>query len=328
MKEDVGIKKLHEVIKDAPQDEDIRYAMTKTLEHFKNHNCALVAVSGGADSDIMLDILYQCDVLEKCRFVWFDTGLEYEATKKHLQYLECTYNITIHREKAIKSVAASCKQFGQPFLSKLVSDYMSRLQRHNFQWEDEPFDVLIKKYPKCKSALKWWCNESKCNAYNICQNKLLKEFIIKHPPKFKISDKCCKYAKKDMSNLYIKNHKEIDMLCIGVRKAEGGTRKNISSCFSTRSKNGIDIFRPIFWFKDSTKSIYKKHYNIKHSDCYELYGMKRTGCCGCPFGRKRQQELEIANIYDHKLAEAVRHIFSDSYLYDAAYMEYKKQKNI
>ena len=62
------------------------------------------------------------------------------------------------------------------------------------------FDELYKQYPKCKSALEWWCNTKPSPSHNIKQNKLLKEFMIKNPPKFKISQDCCKYAKKDLAH--------------------------------------------------------------------------------------------------------------------------------
>lgn len=52
---------------------------------YKNIFCS---ISGGADSDIVFDICYRCDTENKCRYVYFDTGLEYEATKKHIKYLE------------------------------------------------------------------------------------------------------------------------------------------------------------------------------------------------------------------------------------------------
>ena len=58
----------------------------------------LCSVSGGSDSDIVLDIVSKIDVNKKVRYVWFDTGLEYKATKEHLDFLENKYNITIERE--------------------------------------------------------------------------------------------------------------------------------------------------------------------------------------------------------------------------------------
>ena len=57
--------------------------------------------------------------------------------------------------------------------------------------------------------------------------------------------------------------------------------------------NNYDEYRPIFWFSDDTKSIYKEHYNLRYSDCYEIWGMKRTGCAGCPFGKRFEEELDL-----------------------------------
>ena len=81
----------------------------------------------------MLDILSKVDTKHKVIYVWFDTGIEYQATKNHLNYLEEKYGIHIQREKAIKSIPFSCKEYGQPFLSKHVSEQIDRLQRHGFQ---------------------------------------------------------------------------------------------------------------------------------------------------------------------------------------------------
>ena len=40
----------------------------------------------------------------------------------------------------------SCKEFGEPFISKTVSAFIERLQRNGFQWEDKPFIELLEKY--------------------------------------------------------------------------------------------------------------------------------------------------------------------------------------
>lgn len=63
------------------------------------YNKIMVSISGGADSDIVLDICYKCDRDNKCEYIWFDTGLEYDATKRHLSYLEEKYGIKIKREE-------------------------------------------------------------------------------------------------------------------------------------------------------------------------------------------------------------------------------------
>ena len=98
----------------------------------RGYNKILCSISGGSDSDIMLDICYRCDINNKIDYVWFDTGLEYQATKDHLVYLENKYNIKIIRYKAKKSIPQSCKEYGQPFMSKDVSQKLEQFQKHNF----------------------------------------------------------------------------------------------------------------------------------------------------------------------------------------------------
>ena len=283
------------------------------------------SISGGSDSDVMLDIVWRCDKDNKVTYVWFDTGLEYQATKEHLKYLEEKYNIEIHPYKAIKPIPSSCKTYGQPFISKQVSEFIQRLQAHNFKWEDEDFDTLMKRYPKCKSALEWWCNtKGNGSSFNISRNKYLKEFMVANPPTFKISNKCCKYAKKDVMHKCI-SESDYDLDIYGVRKAEGGSRATAyKSCFD-ETDTGCDNYRPLFWYKDSDKIDYDVAYFVEHSDCYTEYGLKRTGCAGCPFGKDFEHELEVIQKYEPRLYKAVNNIFGESYEYTRRYREFCKQ---
>ena len=75
----------------------------------------------------MMDICYKCDVNRKIDYVFFDTGLEYDATKEHLSYLEKKYNIKIERHRAKMPIPISCKTYGQPFISKYVSQQIDSL---------------------------------------------------------------------------------------------------------------------------------------------------------------------------------------------------------
>lgn len=286
------------------------------------------SVSGGADSDVMVDICTKCDIDKKIDYVWFDTGLEYQATKDHLDFLECKYDIKIIKYKAEKPIPISCKMYGQPFLSKQVSNYIHRLQNHDFQWEDEPYDKLLKKYPNCKAALKWWCSQKGSDSrFNISQNKWLKEFMVINPPIFKISDKCCHYAKKSVVHKLIKNG-NYQLNIVGGRKAEGGTRATAyKSCFDDGNNVGYANYRPLFWYKNSDKVDYENFYDISHSKCYSEYGLKRTGCAGCPFGRDFEQELEVIEKREPKLYKAVTTIFKDSYEYTRKYREFCKKMN-
>ena len=185
----------------------------------KNQN-VVCNISGGADSDILIDMCEKT-IPHFVSYVFFDTGIEYQATKEHLKYLESKYNIKIDKANATVPVPLGNKKYGMPFLSKRISEMIQRLQKHNFQWEDDSFENLIKKYPKCMSALKWWTNYDDSQWFGIMRNPWLKEFIIKNPPDFKISPKCCDGAKKNTAHNYQKLH-DFDLVILGVRTAEGG----------------------------------------------------------------------------------------------------------
>ena len=289
----------------------------------------LCSISGGSDSDVMLDLISRVDRDKKVKYVWFNTGLEYQATKDHLDYLEQKYNVTIARERAIKPIPLTCKEYGQPFLSKFVSENIYRLQMHGFKWEDKPLEELLEEYPNCKAALRWWTNDygymekykGRLRSFNIGYFKYLKDFLLENPPTFKISSKCCHYAKKDVAKQLIKRYKA-DLNVIGVRKAEGGIRSTaIKNCY-TISDDNTDSYRPIFWYKDDTKREYENKFSIQHSACYTEYGFKRTGCCCCPYGRDLENELEVTRIFEPKLYKAVCNVFKESYEYTRKYRKF------
>jgi len=292
------------------------------------------SVSGGSDSDILLDICTKLDTEKKINYVYFETGLEYAATRKHIEELENKYGITIKRERAKKAIPQCCKQYGQPFISKQVSEWISRLQKHNFDWVkdgNKSFEDLLVLYPKCKAALRWWCNawdnrsNGSISSYNINYNRYLKQFMIKNPPSFRISNSCCKYAKKEVAKKVIKSLKA-DLNIIGVRKYEGGARATAyKNCFSSNSDTA-DQYRLIFWYKNEDKSDYESLFDVVHSKCYTEYGLQRTGCAGCPYGRNMEEELRVLEEYEPNLYKAVNIIFGDTYEYTRKYKEFVEKK--
>lgn len=313
----------------------------KAERHLAGHERILCNVSGGSDSDIVIDILSHCEGWSKVHFVFFDTGVEYAATKRHLEYLEKRYNIKIERVKAEMPIPLVVKKYGQPLISKYVSDQIYRLSRHDFQWEDEDYETLALKYPKCTSACKWWAvHTSKTNldmpykllggrlsSYSVTRFKGLREFILKNPIDFSVSSKCCTYAKKRTAEKCDKTYKT-DLKILGLRKAEGGIRASngaYKSCYLKDTSYGYALYMPLFWWTDADKRYYEKRFDIVHSDCYAVYGMKRTGCAGCPFNRKVLDDLAAIKKYEPKLYKACTNMFTDSYEYTARFREFQKQ---
>ena len=70
--------------------------------------------------------------------------------------------------------------------------------------------------------------------------------------------------------------------------------------------------------------MYEECFGITHSDCYSVWGMTRTGCAGCPFGSRFEEELDTIATYEPKLHKAITNIFKDSYEYTRKYREFKK----
>jgi len=278
----------------------------------------------GGDSDIVVDMFEKIGYEPgQVIYVWFDTGLEYEATKTHLKFLEEKYGIQIHRHKGKKPIPISCREHGVPFLAKRISMYISRLQSHGFQWEDGTYEELVQKYPRCQSALRWWCNAwGEKSRFNIEQNVGLKEFLTQNHP-HPISDKCCQYAKKNVG-IELESVFKADISVVGVRKAEGGIRSmRYKSCYTPAGEHAAQ-FRPVFFFTDADKKEYEDFCGVVHSDCYTVYGLKRTGCACCPFGSGFEEELEAAKQYEPKLYKAVNNIFGDSYDYTRKYRQFKE----
>lgn len=287
-----------------------------------------VSYSGGSDSDIMLDLLWRVDKDKKCKYVYFDTGLEYQATKDHVAEVAEKYGITIETMRPKVNIIQAVRKDGIPFISKMVSAKLRSLQQSGFGFEDGTEEELKEKYPNAhESPLRWWCNTYTTvpnSMFNINRNLGLKEFLVQNPLPFPVSSTCCQYAKKNPVHTF-DNENHIQVSCSGIRKAEGGVRTvAYTNCFSP--KGDIMQYRPLFWFTDADKTAYEQLFGVTHSKCYTEYGLKRTGCAGCPYGYMHDaHEREIIKQYEPKLWKACQNIFGESYAFTERYAEFRRE---
>lgn len=292
-----------------------------------------VSVSGGSDSDETMDVVLRVDHDEKVRLAFFNTGVEYRATLEHLDYLENKYNRKIDRVKPVKTIPTCVREYGVPIISKMVSEHINRLQRHGFKFEDRPYEELAQEYSDCLSSVKWWCNEYPVrdekygtSMMNINRNRGLKEFIVANGIPFKVSNKCCEYAKKASARQYEREN-NIQLSIFGIRKSEGGRRAiAYKSCFMRNEKHKCDLFMPVFWFTDEDKQEYDRRYGVTHSRCYTEYGLKRTGCAGCPYNIHVLDELGRVKDHEPLLCTAANTIFADAYAWTKEYRQYQEMR--
>lgn len=301
-------------------------AAIKTEDHIFTQACEhgkiMVSISGGSDSDIMMDMIERLGYDEdEVVYVWFDTGLEYDATKRHLKDLEEKYGVEIKRYRSKMPVAQVVKKYGVPFLSKDAAQRIAECQAHGVVFADETFEDMMEIYPRTKSGLEWFCNRKE--RYNVSSFSGLREFMCLHQPP-KISHMCCEWAKKNPAKRAVKDLRAtLDVT--GVRMAEGGVRATaFTSCFSEATEKRVARFRPLFYFSDADKREYKEFCGVTYSDCYEIWGFKRTGCVCCPFGSDFEKELEIVKQYEPKLYAAACKIFGPSYEYTRQYRRFKE----
>jgi 3'-phosphoadenosine 5'-phosphosulfate sulfotransferase (PAPS reductase)/FAD synthetase len=118
------------------------------------------------------------------------------------------------------------------------------------------------------------------------------------------------------------------MIITGERREEGGMRSvprkdNTTMCFS-ETANGQYRLRPLYYVSDKDKAWYKETYNIRYSDAYEVYGLTRTGCCGCPISYRAVEDLEKIGKFEPNITKAAWNIFGKSYVYRQQYNQYKR----
>ncbi len=117
------------------------------------------------------------------------------------------------------------------------------------------------------------------------------------------------------------------MIITGERRDEGGMRSvprkdNTALCF-TETSNGQYRLRPLYYVTDKDKAWYKERFDIRYSDAYEVYGLTRTGCCGCPISYKAVDDLELIRPHEPNVVKAAWNIFGKSYEYRKKYNAYK-----
>lgn len=321
--------------------------MSIIAKRLVQHPKAICSYSGGSDSDIMIDLIERTRKmidLPKVKYVFFNTGLEMQATKDHVKATAEKYGVEIEERRPKIGIVQASRKYGIPFVSKIMSSGLSDWQKKGvplsiadeYNQADDKIakrKELKEKYPKCESLINFLCC---CNSEGeprpniqlvINSSKYMLDFIKEYPPDFKISAECCDYCKKQVAHQV---QKDYEMIITGERRAEGGMRSvprkdNTSLCF-TETGSGQYRLRPLYYVDDDDKAWYKEHYGIKYSDAYEVYGLTRTGCCGCPISYKAVDDLELIKPHEPNVVKAAWNIFGKSYEYRLKYNEYKKKR--
>lgn len=330
---------------DAPEKfQAIQSIIAKRL---KEHPNAMCSYSGGSDSDIMVHMIETVRKIfsfPPVKYFFFETGLEMEATRRHVRETAELYGVEIQTVRPKKNIVQATREYGQPFVSKIMSAGLEAVQKKNIplsiadeydQAEDKAAKrkELKERYPGCEQAINFLCC---CNSAGeprpniqlvINSSKYMLDFIRENPIPFRVSNHCCDICKKQPAHAI---EKQFDMVITGERRDEGGMRSvprsdSSTMCFAETAAGKFRL-RPLYYVSDADKQWYKDYYGIRFSDAYEVYGLKRTGCCGCAISARAASDLKLIRPYEPNVVKAAWAIFGDSYRYRAKYNEYKAMR--
>lgn len=316
-------------------------------KRLREHPNAMCSYSGGSDSDIMMHMIESVRTifnLPPIKYFFFETGLEMAATRRHVREQAERYGVEITTVRPKKNIVQATREYGQPFVSKIMSAGLEGVQKkgiplsiheeyNNAEDKAAKRQELKERYPGCETTINFLCC---CNSKGeprpdiqlvINSSKYMLDFIRENPIPFKVSNRCCDICKKQPAH---EIEKQFEMIITGERRDEGGMRSvprgdSSSMCFTETAK-GTFRLRPLFYVSNADKQWYKNYYGLKYSDAYEVYGLKRTGCCGCAISARAAADLELIRPYEPNVVKAACAIFGDSYRYRAKYNEYKAMR--
>lgn len=189
-------------------------------KRLREHPNAICSYSGGSDSDILLHLIESTRHafgLSAIKYAFFNTGLEMEATKRHVREVAELYSVEIQEFRPTKNIVMATREYGQPFVSKIMSAGLEGIQRKNIpltiadeyaEAEDKAAKraELRQRYPKCESTINFLCccnkdGEPRPNIQlAINSSKYMLDFIKESPIPFKVSSKCCDVCKKSVAH--------------------------------------------------------------------------------------------------------------------------------
>lgn len=235
-----------------------------------------ISFSGGKDSTIVHHLIDEALPGNKIPRVFINTGIEYNDLVKFVKELAkeddriIIYNSGVH-------IPSMLQKYGYPFKSKEHARKVGTFQNSGYgktvkTYLDGIRNDGTKSFIKCPKIL---------------------QYQFTNDNELKISDRCCYKLKKEVAHRYEKESKRTISI-IGLRSAEGGTRRQHKGCAVFDKNNNLKKFKPINPCTDEWCEWYIQTRGIKLCRLYyPPFNFERTGCKGCPFALNLQEQLDV-----------------------------------
>ena len=322
-----------------PLEEKIEWAVQKILDYYLHYKGQVyLTFSGGKDSQIVMEIINRmysgeynkyfkeipfeygltadtCFKYGRIPIVFSDTGLEKPEVRRHALSFEGVERLVPDRK--FKDVV---QNEGVALASKIQDRAIREI---NF--DDTPRNLTTRTFTLTGVMPSGKKTQAKIPSryYHLIDKEKVKQLIIDNKnsdrcnpaidnldpedfgeaPKFKISDKCCKYFKKDPFHKYEKETKRKPIT--GTMAIESNQRRfaYLKSGCNTFDEEGSPMSRPLsIWTPRDVWDFHDKEESVKLAECYydkdfeyrgqavKVNGSEREGCMFCLFGVEQEEE--------------------------------------
>ncbi len=237
-----------------------------------------LSYSGGKDSHLLYWFIKEWLKDDKIKIVSVNTYMEHPQIRERMYKYADIVLLPTMKPFDIKA------KYGTPCFSKSKDEFISRYQKGS----------------RTSNTMKYINGINSIFKLNNYQRELVKGGNL-----HMVSNKCCKYLKKEPMIRYEK--KSGKKTIMGVRGNESATRKQAyQSCFTKSGK-----FTPLYDLTDEIFNGIYERYQIEIPSIYKI--ISRTGCMGCPYGSwKGDTPLELELLNDNQF-RFVTEYFKESY---------------
>lgn len=243
-------------------------------EKYELEKSGYVSFSGGKDSTVLHHLIDFALPGNKIPRVYCDTGIDFNDIRAFVKGLAST-DSRFQIIKPGKNIKAMLEENGYPFKSKFHSHICAIYSRQGKAG-------CVAKYADSSSL-----------SASTCPKSLKWQF--EKPLDYPISDKCCYKLKKEPFAVYERETgRRIGIT--GMRQGEKGLREHLG-CLTTK-KGEVARFHPLAPLPDDFMQMFIERFEVQLCRLYyPPFNFSRTGCKGCPYNVKLQEELETLQMF-------------------------------
>lgn len=270
------------------------------ISQYGENNFA-ISFSGGKDSTVLSALVDMAVPGNTIPRVFADTGIELKMIRDFVVEKQKNDGRVVIIKPSVP-IKKMLENDGYPFKSKGHSKFLDRYQRIG------RCDSVVQYLGEREDKKPW-------SSIKSCPKKLRYQFNAEF--KLRISDKCCIRMKEEPLANWQKEHGK-PYAIVGLMREEGG-RRDSATCLSFRGER-LKAFQPMVSITKEWEEWFIKEFEVQICDIYKPpFNFTRTGCKGCPFALKLQNELDTLEKFfpsERRQCEAI---------WNPVYEEYRRQ---